>query len=103
MLVDSYMGGWHEFRDTIVPRELEIFVAGTGGDVTIQMFYGPDPTAAGTAMCAATQATTAGGVVVLTTFSVAYVPEDLWIWCEVTSAAATGTTLVTANFAYNFQ
>lgn len=100
MVVGAYMGGWKVKDNFVRMAELALFCLGSGGDINIQMFHGANPGVAGTAVIASTQVTTAGGEVILTTFSVSDIPEDDWLWCEVT-AVGTAPLLVTASLAFH--
>jgi len=101
-LAGAECGVWKESRAISVPEEFELVMEGSGADMTVQLFYGSNPTVAGTAICAPLGVATIGGITTSTTFLVATIPSGSYIWCEVISA--TGAPLkFRGSFSYSFQ
>jgi hypothetical protein len=103
MLVDANMGGWyHNTGDTLVAVELRINVEGASGDMTMQVFSGSDPYGTGAAVSAATQVTTSGGEVVVTSFTNDEILSGNWIWAELTVVGTAGDAII-GSFTYTLK
>ena len=96
----AYMGGWHNYQDTVVAFIVRHNVGGTSADVDFQILYSTDQYTVGGTVVYQGTSTTVGATVESESFTNKFIPPDVDIWCEIDGAPAVKGIKLYVDFGY---